>query len=73
MTTDPELSLALQEHEHHAGTRWRHFKGGDYEILLIALRESDKSPQVIYRSNATGIVFVRPLAEFMDGRFVPIK
>ena len=51
------------------GTRWRHRKGGDYEIAQIAYRESDLSLEVVYIAQSSGDVFVRPYDEFMDGRF----
>ena len=67
--SDFDLSQAVQKHDYLVGTRWRHVKGGVYEVLLVALREADMSLQVVYRSDATGIAFIRPLPEFMDGRF----
>lgn len=51
------------------GTRWRHRKGGHYEIVQIAYRERDRRMEVVYRAEASGDVFVRPYDEFMDGRF----
>ena len=53
----------------YVGTRWRHRKGGEYEVLCVALREADLSPQVVYESRETGVTYIRPLAEFCDGRF----
>lgn len=53
----------------YIGTRWWHRKGGEYEVLCVALREADLSPQVVYKSLATGDAYIRPLAEFCDGRF----
>jgi hypothetical protein len=57
---------------HYIGTRWRHRKGGEYEVLCIALLEIDLSPHVVYKSLATGVAYIRPLAEFSDGRFVSL-
>ena len=51
------------------GTIWRHRKGGHYMILGSAVRERDRSCEVIYRCQQSGIVYTRPAAEFFDGRF----
>jgi hypothetical protein len=48
---------------------WEHVKGGRYRIITLAVREADLMPMVVYRSNITGATFVRPAAEFFDGRF----
>jgi hypothetical protein len=55
------------------GSRWRHRKGGDYEVVQIAYRESDSSIEVVYVSRASGDAFIRPYDEFMDGRFLPLE
>ena len=41
--------------------RYRHFKGGEYEVLGIARHSEDESPMVVYRPlyNDSG-VWVRP-------------
>jgi len=49
-----------------------HRKGGHYRLRMTALLESDRSEVAIY-DDASGTVWVRPLAEFNDGRFRPIK
>ncbi len=59
----------LADHRALIGTRWRHRKGGAYEIVQIAWRESDRRLEVVYAATASGDVFVRPFDEFMDGRF----
>lgn len=47
------------------GERWRHFKGGEYEIVAVAKGTWTDHPRyVVYRA-ADGTVWVRPLAEFM--------
>lgn len=50
---------------------WLHVKSGNYYTILdFALREADLQPQVVYRrSDGTGPSFIRPCAEFFDGRF----
>ena len=56
------------------GSRWRHVKtGGGYEVLWgQALIEASRTPAVVYRAEVGGQVWVRPLAEFTDGRFQPL-
>lgn len=46
----------------------QHRKGGRYRVILEGLREEDHCPVVVY-DDAEGQVWVRPKAEFEDGRF----
>ena len=41
--------------------RYRHFKGGEYEVVAIARHSEDESPMVVYRPlyNDSGL-WVRP-------------
>lgn len=60
--------------ENHLGPRWRHVRtGGTYtEVMRGTLQASDDldmASAVIYRSEVDGRVWVRPAAEFEDGRF----
>lgn len=56
--------------------RWaathRHRKGGLYRVVGSAVWEPDRSDAVIY-DDAEGNVWVRPAAEFHDGRFTPLR
>jgi hypothetical protein len=57
------------------GTRWRHLKTGHvYVVLDICTIEATVAPAVLYqrRDVADAHKWVRPLAEFMDGRFAPL-
>ncbi len=54
------------------GTRWRHRKGGTYEVISNARIEATLEAAVIYRDEVTGMTWVRPLAEFIDGRFTKL-
>lgn len=47
--------------------------GGEYRIITTGYREHDLEPVVVYRHTDTGNVFVRPIHEWVDGRFVPNK
>jgi len=53
------------------GTRWRHRTGGEYEVIGTAIQESNCSPVVMYRGLGS-ITWIRPLYEFLDGRFTQI-
>ncbi|AFZ66049.1 DUF1653 domain-containing protein [Deinococcus peraridilitoris] len=52
---------------------WRHKKtGGIYEEIARGRLEHDETPVVVYRHCLKAEVWVRPEAEFMDGRFEPL-
>ena len=48
---------------------YRHRKGGLYRIIARGRLESDLTPVVIYQALAGSEYWVRPTAEFEDGRF----
>lgn len=49
------------------GARYRHYKNQDYTVLLLALREEDDEPCVVYRAEYGGnIVFIRPAANWTE-------
>ncbi|MDB5959093.1 MAG: hypothetical protein JWP59_387 [Massilia sp.] len=55
--------------------RFRHYKGGLYELVCMATLESDFSELVIYRA-ADGAIWARPRSVFfetvmVDGQPVP--
>jgi hypothetical protein len=61
--------------------RYRHYKGGIYELLHEATLESDHTPMIVYRA-ADGSVWIRPRSVFfeaveVDGamvaRFAPLE
>jgi hypothetical protein len=77
MTDANEVAVAAFADLHIRGPRaeskWEHAKTGKvYVVRGLALRESDLAPLVVY--SAAGDFFsrwwVRPLGEFLDGRFV---
>jgi len=60
--------------------RYRHYKGGLYELVCEATLESDLTPMIVYRA-ANGSIWIRPKDVFfqlieVDGktvqRFTPI-
>lgn len=64
------LLLAQQP---YPGMRVRHVKTGhDYRVTCVAKIEATLARAVVYRSDKAGQHWVRPLAEFCDGRFVGV-
>lgn len=58
----------------NGNSRVLHVKsGGVYKVLEIANMEHDQSSVVVYKSESDGRVWVRPLEEFADGRFVSFQ
>jgi hypothetical protein len=58
-----------------APQRYRHYKGGIYELVCEAVMEADHTPVMVYRGQ-DGAVWVRPRAAFsetvgVDGASVP--
>jgi hypothetical protein len=45
--------------------RFRHYKGGVYEVVCEAILEADHTPVVVYRGE-DGITWVRPRAAFFE-------
>ena len=54
--------------------RFRHRKRGHiYQVISTGILERTMEPVVIYQSEDDGRIWVRPVGEFTDGRFEPIK
>ncbi|MDO9194851.1 MAG: DUF1653 domain-containing protein [Undibacterium sp.] len=45
--------------------RFRHYKGGIYELVCEATQESDLSPVIVYRSH-NGSIWTRPKSVFFE-------
>lgn len=45
--------------------RYRHYKGGIYELVCEAVLEADHTPVVVYRGQ-DGVVWVRPREAFFE-------
>lgn len=60
----PEIAKELM-----IGSVWRHHKGGTYRVLSLGYIEATLTPAVVYVSSQEHIVWIRPVSEFMDGRF----
>lgn len=56
--------------------KYKHFKGGEYEFIDIAVHSESKEKMVLYRSCADNNLYVRPYDMFfetvdVDGQQVP--
>lgn len=51
--------------ELHEGAMYRHFKGGMYQVLFVALHTETQEELVIYRSLENGQHFARPKDMFL--------
>jgi len=47
------------------GDRYRHHKGGEYEVLGSAIQENPLAHVVVYRSLAEGHLWVRPIDDWL--------
>lgn len=61
--------------------RFKHYKGGEYELVCEATMEADLTPLIVYRA-ADGSIWCRPRAVFFEQievggkqvqRFTPIE
>ncbi len=49
--------------------KYKHYKGGEYEVIANALNEADQNPVVVYKSlnsNSVSEFWVRPLSSFTE-------
>lgn len=49
-----------------AAGRYRHFKGGYYQVLTLALHTETGELLVVYQSEQDGAVYARPVVMFME-------
>jgi hypothetical protein len=55
-------------------SRYQHVKtGGFYEVIGPGKLEWDLADVIVYRSEHDGSLWIRPKAEFFDGRFVYVE
>jgi len=67
MANEKDNAVAtLEQVDIKAGERWRHYKGGEYEIVTCAIMEDTLEPLVVYRSIARGGVWARTLSNWHD-------
>ena len=48
------------------GRKYRHYKGGLYEVITMATQTETQEPLVIYRSILFGSIYARPLSMWFD-------
>lgn len=48
------------------GEKWRHYKGGEYEIICMCNHTETDEVLVIYRSESFGGFHARPFSEWED-------
>ena len=49
------------------GSRWKHYAGGEYEVICVGLAESDFTTQmVVYKSRNDGGIWVRPVSSWLE-------
>jgi hypothetical protein len=48
------------------GSLFRHYKGGMYRVVGVAIAEATQEPLVIYMSAASELRFARPLSEWNE-------
>lgn len=73
-------SKAMYERCPQPGSRWRHRSGGEYVVIQGCVIEATLTPAVLYQSvDPCGTLqamwmssWVRPLDEFLDGRFIRV-
>jgi hypothetical protein len=75
----PQLSAFLNEaaQKVEVGAYYEHYKKLHYKVLMLALREEDNEPCVIYEAQyGDRIIFIRPVANWceeveVDGKIMP--
>ena len=48
------------------GKIFRHYKGGFYTIVALAIKEDTLEPMIVYQSNAKGTIWARTLADWNE-------
>lgn len=73
-----EKQVLMQDFE--PGSLWRHYKGGEYEIVTVAIDEPTGAGCVVYTSgplSSSKVNWIRTMNAFLqivrwpDGRFLP--
>jgi hypothetical protein len=55
------MGTTLEAQTPQPGQRYRHFKGGLYEVMLVAIHSENEEELVIYRDLRDGRFWARPL------------
>lgn len=46
--------------------KYRHYKGGVYEIICTATLESDRDVQMVVYKEENGMIWTRPVSDFYE-------
>ena len=70
-----KVQLNLQEAGISQGERFRHYKGGEYQIIACAVKEDTLEPLIIYQSLLKGSIWARTLKNWneeveIDGKLI---
>lgn len=60
-----QLALRMNRNAPRPNSKWRHFKGGEYEVLCCGVNEKTLEPEVIYYGRDMEFPAIRPLAEWL--------
>jgi hypothetical protein len=66
--TQEQLAVRVADAEKlvTVGARYRHYKGGEYTVLCVALLEATNEPCVVYRAEyGSHTVYIRPLDDWL--------
>jgi hypothetical protein len=61
---DAQARLRMKASTIEGGQVYRHYKGGVYVVLTLAVEEATLEPVVVYRSCERGTVWTRLLGDF---------
>ncbi len=62
-----EVRIATVKNDIIPGTIWKHYKGSEYTVQDIVVREEDTSLAVVYSSvEHPAVSFTRPVSEWND-------
>ncbi|MES2048265.1 MAG: DUF1653 domain-containing protein [Pseudomonadota bacterium] len=63
--TEPSQAKNKKSKNAASPQKFRHYKGGIYELVCEATQESDLSPVIVYRSH-NGSIWTRPKSVFFE-------
>jgi hypothetical protein len=46
--------------------KYKHYKGGVYEVITLAIDKTTDKPVVVYKSELFGTYYTRPLEQWFD-------
>jgi hypothetical protein len=61
-----EAHATIEKSSVKLGQHYRHFKGGEYEIVCLAIKEDTLEPLVVYKSLTHDYIWARTLENFTE-------